>query len=186
MAVSGDSNAQDSPVVLATPENSISASDVTTASVGDNAAPRRFFAWIQTHIFAPEWFPPAFRSPLFALLLGLLFQLLVSGLIGVLAHILSLSFVLEVLSLVAIALVALNAGAVPGLLATILSVLMLVLFQIVPASWDSGLAILLYTGSGVVMSLLIGRVERERRKVLSRTSALQTEVREARERTAYS
>src|SRR5579884_633073 len=122
MAVSRDSNAQDSPVVFARPESSISA-DVTMASVGDNAAPRRFFAWIQTHIFAPEWFPPAFRSPLFALLVGLLFQLLVSGLIGLLAHILSLPFVLEVLSLVAVSLVALNTGAVPGQLATILSVL---------------------------------------------------------------
>jgi PAS domain S-box-containing protein len=119
--------------------------------------------WIQENTFAPQWLPEPLRHPVFGYLAAVLIELAtVSPILLLLSLFPTFSFYL-VFTLVGVVLVALGWGAGPGLLATLLSTLLLEFVVLSPQlSWEINdpadvIGVVLYLLVGASISLLAGR-----------------------------
>jgi PAS domain S-box-containing protein len=126
--------------------------------------------WIQENTFAPQRLPEPLRHPVIGYLAAMLIELAaVSPILLLLTPFPTFSFY-PVFTLVGVVLVALGWGAGPGLLATLLSTLLLEFVVLVPHfTWTISdpadvIGLVLYLVVGVSISLLAGRSERARRQ----------------------
>jgi PAS domain S-box-containing protein len=126
--------------------------------------------WIQENTFAPQRLPEPLRHPVIGYLAAMLIELAaVSPILLLLTPFPTFSFY-PVFTLVGVVLVALGWGAGPGLLATLLSTLLLDFVVLVPHfTWTISdpadvIGLVLYLVVGVSISLLAGRSERARRR----------------------
>jgi signal transduction histidine kinase/PAS domain-containing protein len=128
--------------------------------------------WIQENSFAPQWLPEPLRHPLIGYLAALLIELAaMSPLLLLLSLFPTFSFY-QVFTLVGVVLVALGWGAGPGLVATMLSTLLLEFVVLSPYfTWTIDdpadvIGLVLYLVVGASISLLAGRSEWARRQAV--------------------
>ncbi len=121
--------------------------------------------WMRKSAFAPDWLPESWRDPITGYIAAVLLQVFTVILTIVLFKLFSTFEFAGLLGILAIVLVALNWGAGPGLLATLLGTVLLDFFILSPHNGgglfgaNNIVEILLFLLIGCAISIAVGRIE---------------------------
>ena len=129
---------------------------------------RTLFDWFQTATFSPDWIAAPWSRPAVGYMLAVLGQLVVVTIVALLIQVFPTLRFCESLLLLLVFLVAWGWGAGPALIATCTGAIGLLLLWL-PSSTSPAIAqmehvlrFLLYTGAGVTLGTLTGRIQRAR------------------------
>jgi K+-sensing histidine kinase KdpD len=134
--------------------------------------------WIQQNTFAPRWLPEYLRSSFIGYLVAVLVELAAIGLILFLLSLLPDFDYFAIFTLVGVVIIALGWGMGPGLLAVLVSTLLLDLvvgtppFSLAISGLADGIGLVFYMVVGASISLLAGRSEWARRQAVETTHLL--------------
>ncbi|MFL5625045.1 MAG: ATP-binding protein [Ktedonobacteraceae bacterium] len=136
--------------------------------------------WLLNHSFSPSWLPHSLRHPVVGYIIAILLQLIAIFLTLLLVQVYPAFLFSGLLGIMAIALVALNWGAGPSLMATLVGVILLDYLILEPRfSWaldgQSLVAMLLFLLVGLTLSITASRFERTRRSAETLATSLITE-----------
>ncbi|HZU67850.1 MAG TPA: ATP-binding protein [Ktedonobacteraceae bacterium] len=121
--------------------------------------------WMRKRTFAPDWLPGSWRHPVSGYVAAVLLQVLAVIIIWLLISLFPAFEFAGILGVLAIVLVAVNWGIGPGLLATVLGIVLLDSFVLLPHSGESFFGaknvveVLFFLVSGCVTSITAGRGE---------------------------
>jgi len=137
------------------------------------------FHWLLSHSFSPNWLPKSLRHPLVGYIVALVLQIIAIFVTFLLVQIYPSYSFTSLLAVLAIALVALNWGAGPSLLATFVGALLLTYAVKTPHSLTfdpkSLVELLIFLLVGFTISIVASRFERTRRNADSLATSLMTE-----------
>ncbi len=136
--------------------------------------------WLQANTFAPRWLPAAWHRPLMGYLVAVFLQLLAISVTLLIFHALPIFALQGSLVILVIVLVALNWGAGPGMLATLVGTALLegfVLFPNLPSPLKEieGFCALLFSLIGLSISLIASQSGRARRQAEEMARSLKVE-----------
>lgn len=141
---------------------------------------RRGCRWFLAHTFAPLWLPERWRHPVIGYFVAVLLQGATAALVLLITLLFPTFRFPGLLEMLGVALVALNWGAGPSLVATLLGVVLLDYVILPPPfTWSlrsaaDVLGIVLFLGVGCTTSLVASQIERARRGAEAWRTRLET------------
>ena len=135
----------------------------------------RFFL---DNAFTPQWFPEPWRYPAIGYLLGIVLQILAALGTILLMHIFPTFEFSGLFEILGIAIIALNFGTGPSLLATVVSILLLDFFVLPPHyslnvnDLQSFVESVLFLLIGITISIVASQVEQARRRAIEERTLL--------------
>ncbi|HLZ80963.1 MAG TPA: DUF4118 domain-containing protein, partial [Ktedonobacteraceae bacterium] len=91
----------------------------------DRPSWRLFYRWFLTHTFAPQWLPDKWHHPFIGYTIAILLQLIAVFITGLVLHLFPTMTLTGLLEVLVVALVALNWGVGPSLIATLIGAVLL-------------------------------------------------------------
>ncbi|GAC1426009.1 MAG: hypothetical protein PVS3B3_00100 [Ktedonobacteraceae bacterium] len=138
--------------------------------------------WFLVNTFAPQWLPKPWQHPIIGYVIGMILQIVAALSTILLMHIFP-SFVFSgLLEILCVAIVALNFGTGPSLLATLVGITLLNFFVLPPRSSLSPKEIqsfvesILFLLVGITISVVASQVERARRGAIAERTLLDAVV----------
>ena len=143
--------------------------------------------WLQANTFVPIWLPMRWRHPTAGYLLAVLVQLAVAVITRLLMQVVPSYAFPGVLEILAVALIAMNWGAGPGVFAALVGLVLEETF-VLPALHGEGqltggdfIEGVLFMAIGICLSLVASTTERSRRRAVEENAAAQAREAQARE-----
>lgn len=141
---------------------------------------RLFYRWFLTHTFAPQWLPDKWHHPIIGYIIAILLQLISVFITGLVLQLFPTTTLAGLLEVLVVALVALNWGVGPSLIATLTgAVLLNYVFQSPHYAWtltESSLAeVFLFLLVGVTISIVASQIEKARRNAEGLATSLTVE-----------
>ena len=139
------------------------------------------YHWFLTHTFTPSWLPKRWRHAIFGYAIAILLQILAISLTGFLGKVFPSFAFNGLLEVLGIALIALNWGAGPSAVATVVGAGLLDFFILPPSfSWTLNSAtsiveVLLFLLVGFILTIVASRIERVRLDAEILSASLTTE-----------